>query len=383
MPENPPPLGSNSKAPSVPGGESIDEGRGRIFPCEECGADLKYNIGAQQLKCPFCGHVKIIEHAEDTPVEEQDFRSMLARLEELRTQEKTEEPDQCEVGCESCGAGVVFIGTLTSSECPYCGSPIQRENIHSLGHRIPVDGLLAFRVPKETAQTRLTEWVRSRWFAPNEFRKRGVRGRFNGVYLPFWTYDAFTSVRYSGQRGEHYTVTIGTGKNRRTERRTRWYPASGDFQRFFDDMLVLAAQGMHRDLMHSLEPWPLRECAPFKQDYLAGYSARTYDLPLQDGFVEAKDRIDAAIEADVRNRIGGDVQRIHSLNTHYGAITFKHLLLPTWLLAYRYRDKPYQVVVNATTGEVQGERPYSWIKITLAVLAAASVAALVFVLTQS
>ena len=79
----------------------------------------------------------------------------------------------------------------------------------------------------------------------------------------------------------------------------------------------------------------------------------------------------------MRSRIGGDEQRIDSINSRYDAISFKHLLLPVWLLAYRYHDKVYQVVVNASTGEVQGERPYSWIKITLFVLGIAAVAGVI------
>ena len=50
-------------------------------------------------------------------------------------------------------------------------------------------------------------------------------------------------------------------------------------------------------------------------------------------------------------------------------MTFKHLLLPVWLLAYRYRERVFQVLVNASTGEVDGERPYSAWKIATAIIA--------------
>ena len=266
------------------------------------------------------------------------------------------------------------MGTLTSSECPYCASPIQLDNVHTAEHRISVDGVLPFLVAKDDARKSLGEWVKSRWFAPNDFLKRGVDGKFNGVYLPYWTFDTLTANRYIGERGEHYYVTVGSGKNMRRVRRTRWYSASGSFQRFFDDVLVLATRGMRRDFMQNLEPWPLQKCLPFTQQVLAGYLARTYEVELDDGFVEAKGRIDSAIDSDVRHRIGGDVQRVHSIQTRYDALTFKHLLLPTWLMAYRFKEKAYQVMINAGTGEVQGERPYSWVKITLAVLAGIAVA---------
>jgi len=76
----------------------------------------------------------------------------------------------------------------------------------------------------------------------------------------------------------------------------------------------------------------------------------------------------ADIDSKIRWDIGGDEQRIHSKTTYYENITFKYILLPVWISAYRFKDRNFQFLVNARTGEVQGERPYSWIKITLAVL---------------
>jgi len=107
---------------------------------------------------------------------------------------------------------------------------------------------------------------------------------------------------------------------------------------------------------------------------LVAYLARTYETKLDAGFFAAKQRIEAVIETDIRRHIGGDTQRIRSIHARYDAITFKHLLLTVWLLAYRYNENIYQVVVNAGTGEVQGDRPYSWTKITLAILAGAVIA---------
>jgi len=174
-------------------------------------------------------------------------------------------------------------------------------------------------------------------------------------------------------RGDHYWVTVGSGKNRRRVRRTRWRPVSGRFERFFDDVLVLASEGQHRALVRGLEPWPLAETRPFDRRFLAGFLARTYDVELADGFDLARDRIDEALRADVRRRIGGDEQRVTHMRSTYEPVTYKHLLLPLWLLAYRWGDRTFQVVVNARTGEVQGERPWSWVKITLAVLAGLAV----------
>ena len=365
---------------SEPEGRTIDSGRGRVFPCEQCGAELVFNIGDQRLKCPHCGFEKDIVVPANAVVE-QDFREMIERLKKQavsRREDEKKEETQNQVRCEGCGADIVFFGTLTSSECPYCGCVVQREHVHTGGWRIPVDGMLAFAVTREEATDNLRAWIRSRWFAPNEFRQRGATGKFNGVFLPFWTFDALTAVAYTGQRGDWYWVTVKQGDSQQQVRQTRWSPASGQFQRFFDDVLIAATEGIRRDLIDGLEPWPLKECRPFSQEVLAGFVSRTYDVELEAGFATARDEIDSAIQQDVRQRIAGDEQRIDSIRTQFGAITFKHILLPVWMLAYRYRERSYQVLVNACTGEVDGERPYSGWKIALATLLGALAAAVVY-----
>lgn len=356
--------------PASQTGETVDDGRGRVFPCEACGADLQFNIGDQALKCPYCGHVKQLAISEHDVIEEQDYEAMLQRLAELRERGEEEVPGESEVRCGGCGGTTVFVGTLTSTECPFCGIPIQREQVHTATRRIPVQAVIPFLVDHMRAHGNLREWVTSRWFAPNEFLKRGVEGRFNGVYLPYWTFDSATFTVYSGERGDNYTVTVGSGDNRRTETRVRWSPASGRFQRFFDDLFIVATRGLPAEVIRELEPWPMDKAIPFTQEALAGFLARTYDVPLDNGFETARARMQAALEQDARRRIGGDQQRIHQINSRFDAVTFKHILLPVWMLVYRFHDKPFRVYVNASTGEVQGERPYSAWKIAFAILAA-------------
>lgn len=410
---SPPPLSPLPPLPAPPNEEShvrgstksagtvVDEGRGRTFPCEGCGADLTFHIGQQRLKCPFCGFEKEIQVAPEATIVEQDFSLMLEKLRKLRLKRKEEDeairsrhpdlpadmapplrPDDPkalhEIRCGSCGGTVEFLGSLTSTECPYCATPLQRENVHDAEDRIPADGVLPFLIDKLKAKAELVAWVKSRWFAPTEFRRKGAEGKFTGVYLPYWTFDSMTFTNYLGQRGEHYYVEVQSGNETKRERRTRWYPTSGSFERFFDDVLVVAAKGLPEKLVQELEPWPLEKCVPFNQQVLAGYLARTYETQLEEGFAGARTRMDAAIEAECRRRIGGDEQRVTSVKSAYNAVTFKHLLLPVWLLAYRYHDKAYQVLINAATGEVQGERPWSWLKISLTSLAVTMAVALLW-----
>ena len=141
---------------------------------------------------------------------------------------------------------------------------------------------------------------------------------------------------------------------------------SGSLQRLFDDRPVAADRSLPREVLHGLEPWPFDKCVPYTPDVLAGYVAKTYDVPLDEGFKIARQRIEKELLAEAKREIGGDQQRIDSISTRWDALTYKHVLLPVWLLVVRYRDHSYQLIVNAATGEVQGQRPWSWIKIAAA-----------------
>jgi len=351
----------------------------RRFPCEGCGADLEFHIGSQRLVCPHCAFTKELQIPAGAQVSERSLQEALTKIAAHR-RTRTATPaalGRREFTCKTCSATIVFEGAVTSGECAYCGNAVVDAEVHAANaERLPVDALLPFQVDKPRAQQALQGWVASRWFAPNEFKRRGVRGTFNGLYMPYWTFDAMTSSHYAGERGEHYWVTVGSGDKRRRERRTRWYPASGHFQRFFDDVLVCAKTGVSARLQ-SLGPWPLEKCMPFSAEVLAGYSAMTYDAELPAGFAQCQEQIKSELRSDVRRLIGGDEQRIGNIDTQFSALTYKHLLLPVWMLAYSWRNKTYQVIVNACSGEVQGDRPYSWIKITAALLVLAVIAAIV------
>jgi len=366
-----------SLASSAEASQKLPEDQARSFPCEGCGADLEFNIQVQQLKCPFCGFEKEIDISEEAVIKEQDLEAMLDKQASHKT--PTDTGQDTEYNCRTCAGTVLFQNNIISTECPYCGSPVQKNEVHGSNGRIPTDAVLPFMIAREEAQDNLKKWVESRWFAPNNFKQQGVKGKFSGLYMPHWTFDALTFNEYSGERGEVYIVKDSKGNS---QTKVRWYPANGRFQRFFDDVLVCALRDAKRKLMQKLEPWQLDKLIPFNQGSLAGYLAMTYEVELKEGFQLGRERMEDAIRTEVKRRIGGDRQRIHSLNSRYDGLTFKNIMLPVWMLAYRFKDKSYQVVVNASTGEVQGERPWSWVKILTAILLGLSVVAGIAILGE-
>lgn len=365
-------------------------GTGQRFPCSGCGADMEFDPKSGGLQCPYCGNTEGMKTAltqAGSAIEERDFAAYLTpRAEQMRRLSES----AVEVQCSGCGSTVEFEPPEVAGLCPFCGAKIVAQP-RAADPLVAPEGVLPFSIPQKDATTSIRTWVKSRWLAPNALKRQAQQGAIGGVYLPFWTYDAQTYTRYSGQRGEHYWesesyTTTENGKSvRKTRqvRKTRWYSASGDVSRFFDDVLIAATRSLPRPKLDALEPWGLEAIQPYEPAYLSGFKAQRYQINLAEGFETAKQVMAATIEADVRRDIGGDEQRIHSLDTRYRDITFKHLLLPVWISAYRYEQKVFQVIVNARTGEVQGDRPYSIWKIGALVVTVLALIALYYYYFQS
>jgi DNA-directed RNA polymerase subunit RPC12/RpoP len=339
----------------------------RRYRCPGCSADLAFEPKDGCLTCPYCGRQEPIP-ASAAEVKERSYEEY---LQQDRAQLQVLAGNAVEVQCAACGSSVTFAPPEVAGQCPFCSANIIAQP-QSANPVVSPEGILPFKIPKPQAVLAIRNWLSSRWFAPNALLQMSRQEAISGVYLPFWTYDAHTISHYSGERGEYYWVTEtyqdkdSQGRpvtKTRQVRRTRWYPAAGTVTRWFDDVLVAATTSLPLTRLEALQPWDLGGLLPYDPAYLAGQKAQRYQLGLREGFEQAKIPMQTVIRNDVRQDIGGDEQRIHQVTTSYSGITFKHLLLPVWVSAYRFNQKVFQVLVNARTGEVQGDRPYSVWKI--------------------
>ncbi len=344
---------------------------GKLFPCPGCGAKVEFDPRTRALKCPYCGHTAVI------PVTETDFDAVVERdFEEYLTKQSTGGDTiiagrSTQTRCTGCGAMVLLEDRVVTEECPFCGTHLENKPEHAEGMISP-ESLLPFAVDLRHARIAFDRWLHGLWFAPSQLKKVANLGRLSGVYVPYWTYDAMTYTRYRGERGEDYqdtetyTTRDAEGKTvtkTRTVTRTRWYPASGQVEHFFDDVLVCGSKSVPPHLISYLEPWDLESLEGFRPEFLSGFKTERYAVALKEGFDEARLMMEPEIESLIRRDIGGDHQRIDWKKTKYFAITFKHLLLPVWVANYRYHDRLFQIIINGRNGKLSGERPYSWWKI--------------------
>jgi hypothetical protein len=348
---------------------------------------MEFDPESGRMKCRSCGHADAISSPQAVMAGRHPFAEAISPGggEQVAISQQA-----IQVSCDGCGSVVVFEPPEVAGTCPFCGGAIVAEP-KAADPLIGPDGVLPVKVTKDAALTEVERWLATRWFAPNALRRIAQPEGISGVYLPFWSYASETRTQYMGQRGEHYfetesyteTDTNGnTVQRSRQVQRTRWNRASGEVSRSFTDLLIPATRAVNQRRLVALEPWNLQEMVPYEPAYLAGLKAQRYQIELADGFEQAKQVMEAKIRDAVRQDIGGDEQQIESIQTEYAAVTFLHLLLPVWIGAYRFQAKVYQVLVNARTGEVQGERPYSSIKIALLSAAILLVAVMLWIAAQ-
>lgn len=365
--------------------KNVAETTQKEIVCKGCSGKLQFAPGTNHMKCPSCGTENEIEVSTQV-FEELDFEKFLKEFHEDSTTRES-----ATVKCQGCGAVTTFNPNIVSDHCPCCGSP-QVVKDATTTHSIKPKALLPFAINQDKAFEQFRSWINKLWFAPNKLKKYASNlEKLTGLYIPYWTYDSKTSTDYSGERGDDYQTTemrpvTENGKvtmKTVTVTKTRWTSVSGHVNNTFDDVLAVASKSLPKEYVEKLEPWELANMVPFNESYLSGFKTESYQVDLKEGFDDAKIKMDETIRASVCRDIGGDHQRIGTMNTVYNNITFKHILLPIWISAYMFKDKVYRFLINGRTGEVQGERPYSAVKIALAVLAAAVIVITIIILGKS
>jgi len=341
--------------------------RVRKFPCEQCGADLTWDPGAASLRCPYCGHVSEIPTKPEAVVERPIEEALREKADLGWGMERKV------FHCTRCGSSTTFDPGQAAGACAFCGTPAVVEAPPNLKMVRP-EGVLPFAVTEELAKGKFRHWLKKLWFRPNDLGKMSFLTKMHGVYVPFWLFDAASHSAWNAEAGYYYYVAVQVQRNGRTEtkqeRRVRWEPASGFVELFHDDVPVIASRGLERSLAEAIEPFPTASLVKYDKAYLSGFIAEEYGIGVKDALTTAEQRMDAAIRAACVRQIPGDTYRNLGVRTRYSGVAYKNALLPIWIAAYQYRDKVYRYIVNGITGEATGTAPWSWVKITFAVLAA-------------
>jgi hypothetical protein len=348
------------------------------YPCSACGAQAQWNPARQLLVCPFCGTAAPFNVDAGTgAIEELDLAKALR---ELPDEDRGWQTEKRTVQCQSCKAVSVFDPERVGQNCDFCGSPALVD-YQEIKAPIRPQSLLPFTVTESSVREQIRKWYASKWLAPNRLKSKALVDRVHGVYIPYWTFDAHVVCPWQAEAGHYYYETESYYQNgqRRTRqvRKTRWVPASGEVTHFFDDEPIPGTKGLSHDLLKQVEPFPFQELKPYDKAFVSGFVVEHYQIVLFDAAQRSQEAMTDKVRDMCASEIPGDTYRNLVIHPVYSGQTFKHILVPVWLLTYNFSARAFQVVINGVTGRIAGDYPKSFWKILFLVIVAIAVALLI------
>jgi hypothetical protein len=333
------------------------------FACPACGAEAHWNPAKKALVCPFCGTespATLQTRGADTVIVEHD---LAAALRDIPDSKRGWQATKTSVQCRSCHAISVFNPDRVGQRCEFCGSA-ELVPYEQVKDPFSPESLLAFAIDESRARDLIRAWYGRQWLAPNKLRLRALTDTVRGLYIPYWTFDAKAHAIWSAESGRYYYVSV----NGKQERRVEWTPASGELDHEFDDDLVAASTGVNPSLLRGIEPFPTSSLIPYDPGYLAGWTVERYQIDLLAAAQRSREQMEQQLRSLCGAAVPGDTYRNLNVIATYRDQTFKHILVPVWLLTYTFGSRVFQVAANGVTGRMSGQRPWSWIKITLLVI---------------
>jgi hypothetical protein len=358
------------------------------FSCPSCGGESQWNPAKKALVCPFCGTVSPAQaELSATGTEIIVEHDLVAALRGIPDDQRGWQAKKISVKCQSCQAISVFDPEHVSQRCDFCGSTalVPYEEIKEA---FRPESLLPMKLSESQVRDSIRTWYGNRWFAPNKLKRAALTDTVKGLYIPYWTFDAQVHAEWTAESGYYYYETESyTDQDGRTQtrqvQRIRWEFSSGQLDHFFDDELVPASRGVQEAMLRKIEPFPTTtDLKPYNPGFLSGWVVERYQIDLVAAAQEARQEMEAEMQRLCAAQVPGDTHRNLQVQCDYTGQTFKHILTPIWLLTYNYGAQHYQVVINGYTGVIAGKYPKSWIKITLAVLAALAAAGIMLLLAH-
>jgi hypothetical protein len=355
--------------------------------CPDCGGEMEWNAAKQVLSCPFCGFIP-----KDQPtrgegggaIQERDLERALA---EVGEEHRGYGRPTVKVKCQNCHAISIFEQGRVAQRCDFCGSPAIAPYEETRDPITP-ESLLPVRLSEPQVRDLIKQWIASRWFAPKRLRAAALTDTLHAIYLPYWTFDAQAHADWTAESGDYYyesvTRTDAQGKRYQEQvRKVRWYPSSGSVDHFFDDELVPGSAGVRMDLLRRVEPFPTDQLAPYDPSFVRGWTVERYQVDLRQASEISAQQMEQEMHSLCAQQVPGDTHRGLSVDCHFSQRTFKHVLVPVWLVTYMFGARRFQTLVNGYTGAIAGDRPVSWVKVFFYVILPILIALAVFLLIQS
>ena len=348
----------------APAPEHAEDDATRTFKCRHCGGVISYDASEKQLTCPYCGSTQQVE-AEAVGRSAAEFEFT---LETIKDAKRGWGRTRREVVCESCGSVVSVEPESLTDTCAFCGSNrVLARDI--TGDILRPTSLIPFEIDKNKCQARVRDWLGRGWMHPAELREVRALRDLAGVYLPYWTFDARIRANWKAEVGTKRTKRYFEDGEWKTRTVIDWNWRSGRVHLPINDHLVPGTGRISQIILDKVKPFDLQGLVEYDPGYLAGWQAKTYDIPLQQAWEIAKKEMRDRAKDACYSDTGSSHVRHMRMTADFADEQWRYILLPIYLLSYRYGQRTFQVMVNGQTGNVAGQKPVAWPKVWLAIAA--------------
>jgi len=323
-----------------------------------CGGPMVFVPDKGGLLCSYCDH--LLSMAGETESKEKLDLHQAEYIENFSWGET-----QKQVICGACGAQTIYDALETSGVCPYCGSHQVTEE--AVDTSVPPTSVVPFTITRNVADIIFRYWIKEQEFSPLAVQKEVQAETFKGIYLPFWSFDARAVSIYYGRYEKNRTERDAQGNPHTV---SGWYTIRGTFSNFVKNLLVPASIRHDEKTIAELEPFDLAEAKPYLPEYLAGFMSERYSVGTDEGWKRGRTRMDELmnkqIQEEIKKSYGANSVRSQQVKTGYSNVAYKYMLLPVWMLSFRYRKQIYRVMINGQTGKVVGNAPVSRFRVAVA-----------------
>lgn len=335
------------------------------FKCPQCQAMTAYSVADGGLRCTYCGYYE----PPARPIVGKGAQEFEFTVETLAVASQAHGWGETrkELQCQNCNARATLPPGRLTHTCPFCGSN------RVLQQAAPQDALrprflIPFKIEADTCRPIAEKWLGSSWMTPKSLKQSTVAG-FTGIYLPYWTFDAVTQAEWKAEVGHQETRRYydAGSKEWKSHTVTVWRWESGRVREFFDDVLVPGTARLSRVLLSQLQNYDTHELVAYEPQYLAGFLAQAYDVPLEKAWEEGRETMRAATRDACRGQASTSQIRNFSMALDFSDESWRYVLAPVYMAVFQYDNQPHQVMINGQTGAIAGQRPVDWHKIWLAV----------------
>ena len=324
----------------------------KTYLCPNCGATISYSIKETVLVCQFCGFKRKVDQSVISESSEQSLDAVLPTTSAHRWADT-----QSRITCEQCGVVILLPPGQTADSCPYCASN-RFVTSSSLVEIVDPQVIGLFKVDPQNAAKGIKTWLGKGLLAPDELAAQHAGMQLHPAYYPFWLFEGTLEVPW------FCDVNEGTSKL------PQWEAHTGSKFEMFKNVIIPGLRQMSPVELAGIEPFNLDELVEFSPDYLAGWVALTYDHPLADASLRAREKVLKKVQRTLSSQVEPDHPK-RNFSTGAGkwsGLTYKLALLPIYIGNYPFQGKRYRLLVNGQTGKVGGKKPVDNLKTVMIII---------------